>query len=99
MSYFLLILFLAACYYTSTLPCGVPCAASCGPNTPTYAPTTAETTERPVIVDDRCAWYPTGVSPRKHIPGTCSGFSYCIDGKFHNGACPEGQYFDKTIGE
>jgi hypothetical protein len=41
---------------------------------------------------------PTGVSPRKHIPGTCSGFSYCIDGKFHNGTCPEGQYFDKTIG-
>ena len=99
MSHLLLILFLAACYYTSTLPCGVPCAASCGPNTPTYAPTTAETTERPVIVDDRCAWHPTGVSPRKHIPGTCSGFSYCIDGKFHNGACPEGQYFDKTIGE
>ena len=50
MSHFLLILFLAARYYTFTLPCGIPCAASCGPNAPTHAPTTAESTERPVII-------------------------------------------------
>ena len=81
--------YLAACYYTDSLPCGVHCAAPCP--TPKI--------EQAQVIDERCVSHPTGLSPRTPITDSCTGFSYCQDGKFHYGTCPAGQYFDQTIGK
>ena len=89
--------FLADCYFTSSLPCGVPCAIACegaAPGEPQMSP--PETTGD---IDDRCNKYPTGVSPKSEISGTCAGYSYCSHGKSHRASCPEGQYFDTVIGK